>query len=246
MTLIVLDPQTRALLEALAAHTHQAKELRRALALLWLDRGESLATVAQRLYVTRQTVSNWGKTFHERRSLPLPERLADGLRSGRPRRIQALIEPRLRVVLAQDPRALGSPSTVWTAPLLTHYLRDAYALRVSRQSVSLALAHLDVRWKRPRYRLAHRSATWRQAKGGSSGGCTGARARSSSCSMRPSSPRCLPSPTAMGPGASQWRCLSPGPMPGASCTGCCIAGAGMSCGRSRRPGTRRRSTPASR
>lgn len=71
MTLIVLNPQTRALLEALAAHTHQAKELRRALALLWLDQGESLAAVAQRLYVTRQTVANWVKNFQERRSLPL-------------------------------------------------------------------------------------------------------------------------------------------------------------------------------
>ena len=81
-----LHPRTRALLATIAAHTAQAKELRRAQALLWLDQGESLASVAQRLYVTRQTVVNWVHNFQERQALPVRERLADGPRSGRPRR----------------------------------------------------------------------------------------------------------------------------------------------------------------
>jgi len=79
------------------------------------------------------------------------------------------MEPVLEAVRPQDPRALGSRSTVWTAPLLTQYLRDTHALTVARQSVRLALARLDVRWKRPRQRLAHRSPTWRQGTGGSHG-----------------------------------------------------------------------------
>ena len=169
MTLSILSPHERALLTVFASRTHEAKELRRAQALLWLDQGESLVAVATRLDVTRQTVYNWVKHFRVRRSAALGERLADGLRSGRPPTVKERIAPVLEAVLPQDPHALGYRSTVWTAPLLTPYLRDAHALTVSRQSVSLALARLDVRWKRPRHRLAHRSPTWRQEKGGSNG-----------------------------------------------------------------------------
>ena len=184
MTSLRLHPRTRALGAAVAAHTAQAKELRRAQALLWLDQGESLASVAQRLHVTRQTVVNWGHHFQERQALPVRDRLADGPRSGRPQKGQTRIDPLLRAGLGQDPWALGYRSTLWTAPLLTQYLWDTQALRVSPQRVRLALARLEVRWKRPRYRLARRSTTWRQAKGGSSGGCAPAHGRSSSCSMR--------------------------------------------------------------
>lgn len=198
MISIGLHPQTRLLLETIAAHTSQAKALRRAQALLWLDQGESLASVAQRLYVTRQTVVNWVKHFHERQALPVRERLTDDHRSGRPRQGATPLEPLLRAGLAQDPWALGYRSTIWTAPLLTQYLRETQTLRVSPQRVRRALARLDVRWKRPRYRLAHRSATWRQAKGGSSGDYGRAHGPSCLCSMRLSLPRCRPLLIAMG------------------------------------------------
>jgi transposase len=215
MTLSRLSPHERALLAVFAARTREAKALRRAQALLWLDHGESLVAVATRLAVTRQTVYNWVKHFHTRRPAALGERLADGLRSGRPPTVQERIDPLLEAVLPQDPRALGYRSTTWTAPLLTQYLRDSHALTVSRQSVSLALARLDVRWKRPRHRLAHRSPTWRQGKGGSNGDSEDVPARSCGCSMKRSSPRCLPCLPVTDDGGSKSRCLSPAIMPGA-------------------------------
>lgn len=245
MTLRMLTPQTRVLWESLAVRTHQAKALRRVQALLWLDAGESLPAVAQRVYVTRQTVSHGVKHCHARHALPLRERRADGIRSGRPRRGQARVDPPLRAVLDHDPRAVGSRATVWTAPVLTPYLRDAHALRVARQRGRLALARVDVRWKRPRSRRAHRSATWRQSTGGARGDGTRARGPSASCSTRPSAPRCPPSPPALGAGGRTWRCLSPARMPGACGMGCCISGVALAWCWSRSPGTRRRLTPAS-
>jgi transposase len=178
MTMSILSPHERALLAGLASRTREAKVLRRAQAVLWLDQGDSLVAVATRLDVTRQTVYNWVKHFQTRRPAALRERLADGFRSGRPPTVKERIAPLLEAVLSQDPRALGYCSTVWTAPLLTQYLRDTHNLTVSRQSVSLALARMDVRWKRPRHRLARRSPTWRQEKGGLNGGCVDAPARS--------------------------------------------------------------------
>jgi hypothetical protein len=53
-------------------------------------------------------------------------------------------------VIEEDPREFGERATVWTAPLRQHYLREVRQLPASRQSLSLALSRLQMRWKRPR------------------------------------------------------------------------------------------------
>jgi transposase len=171
MSLVALNPHDRSLLEYLADHAEEAAELRRALALLWLDDGDDVREVADRLRVSRQTVYNWAQRLHDRPDASLPERLADGARSGRPPTAQGVIDPLLAAVLDGDPRDWGYHATVWTAPLLRQFLRDEHGLVVSIQSVRLAVARLDVLWKRPRHRLANRPETWRQSKGGSSVAC---------------------------------------------------------------------------
>ena len=92
--------------------------------------------------------------------------MADAPRPGRPRVGGGGIDPRIAQVIDTDPRDLGYNSTVWTAPLLVRYLQDHHDIKVSRKTVSRAIARLGIRWKRPRYQLALRPETWRQAKGG--------------------------------------------------------------------------------
>src|SRR5439155_22366861 len=136
--------------------------------------------------------------LQQRQGDDLSGRVAPGPRSGRPPTAQGLIEPLIDAVIERDPRALGSRSTVWTAPLLTPYLREAHALPVSRQTVIRAIPRLHLRWKRPRHRLGRRPATWRQAKGGSNGACEDGHGPSSSCLTRPSSRKPHHSTTATG------------------------------------------------
>lgn len=164
-----LTKRVRRRVEEVAKHATAAKVLRRAQALLWREAGESTREVAQRLGVSQRTIFNWSARFAERPGLEVLQRLADGPRSGRPRTAREIIDPLLDPLLDQDPRGLGYQATVWTAPLLQHYLEAVQGITVSRQSVSLALLRLRIRWKRPRHHLALRSPTWRQAKGGSSG-----------------------------------------------------------------------------
>jgi transposase len=166
------------LLQAFLRSADQARLFRRAQALLWLAEGDGPAEVAERLGVRRQTLYNWAGRFHDRAGLGLAERLADGPRSGRPRTAHGLIDRLLDEVIDDDPRDWGYHATVWTAPLLRQYLEEVHDIEVSRQSVSAALDRVELRWKRPRHRLANRPATWRQAKGGSSAACGAARARS--------------------------------------------------------------------
>ena len=166
MTVLMLTGQVRTALLDVIAHTTDARVLRRAYAIIWLDNGESVPEVAEQLHVSRQSVYNWLERFSTRRDLPFVLRLCDAERSGRPVTVQGIIDPFLDAIIDTDPRALGYRSTVWTVPLLVDYLAEYHQVSASPQSVRLALARLTIDWKRPRHRLALRAETWQQAKGG--------------------------------------------------------------------------------
>lgn len=165
MTPFSLTRRQRSRLRELMATTDQPRVLRRAQALLWLAQGDHPSEVADRLGVSRQTLYNWARRFHDGDAAHFGDRLADAPRSGRPCTAQGIIEPLIEAVSDEDPRDWGYQATAWTAPLLQCYLDEAQGVVVSRRSVSAALDRLDLHWKRPRHRLALRPATWRQAKG---------------------------------------------------------------------------------
>jgi len=166
MTTFQLDPRARKELQDLLTQGGFAKQYCRIQALLWLAAGEPPDRIADLLDVSRRTIYYWAERFRERPELDLPDRLADAPRSGRPPTACGVIDPLLAAVIDQDPRKLGYQSTGWTNALLRRYLRDVHHVAVSRKSVSLALARLGIRWKRPRHQLALRPQTWRQSKGG--------------------------------------------------------------------------------
>jgi transposase len=166
MRSFILLPSERVQLQRILLHGSSGRVCCRAQALLWLDEGEPVDEVAERLQVSRQTLYSWVQRFQERVGEELEVRLRDGTRSGRPPSALGIIDPLLDAVIDQDPRAYSYRSTVWTAALLQVYLQDEHAIVVSRKSVSRALARLGIRWKRPRHVLVNRPDAWRQAKGG--------------------------------------------------------------------------------
>ncbi len=176
MAMINLNSKQVTRLETLLTQARDVRLLKRAQALLWLDEGDSIEEVAQRLRVTRQTVYNWIARFAARSGVPLEVRLADYSRSGRPRTALEVIDDLIDQVIDHDPRQLGYRSTIWTAPLLQYYLAEEHGIEVCVKSVRLAIKRLLIRWKRPRHRLALRDPHWQQAKGGSNtaSGCMSA------------------------------------------------------------------------
>jgi transposase len=166
MALLALSDWHRGGLEDIVAHTPGAKERCRAQALLWIAEGSDVGEVAELLQVSRQTVYNWLSRFEERAELDLRARLLDTPRLGRPRAASGTIDERVAAVIDGDPRKFGYHATVWTAPLLSRYLREHHAIEVSDRTVSRAIDRLGLRWKRPRHELALRPETWRQSKGG--------------------------------------------------------------------------------
>jgi transposase len=169
MTILHLTAAERGLLRTVARHSPVSREARRALALLDLDRGESVAAVARRYQVCRDTVYEWADRLR-RADRPAGRRLADSPRSGRPAATRAAVERLLRGLLRADPRRLGYRHPVWTAGLLRHHLGRRHGVAASVSTVRRALRRLRYRWKRPRFVLSRRDPHWRQAKGGSGEG----------------------------------------------------------------------------
>lgn len=161
-----VTPRQKRTLQEMIRVTRDARLLRRGQALLWQLEGESIAAVAERLEVSRQTVYNWIARFATGTG-SVAERLADAERSGRPATAKGRIDPFLADLIDTGPRDFGYAATAWTAPLLQKHLAEQHQAEGSVISVRRALHRLRRGWKCPRYRLALRPATWRQAKGGS-------------------------------------------------------------------------------
>jgi transposase len=166
MALLALTHRQRGEWEDVVAHTPWAKERCRAQVLLWIAEGFEVAEVAELMHVTRQTVYHWLSRFQQRVEPDLRARLRDAPRLGRPRAAEGTIDELVAAVIDGDPRQFGYHATVWTAPLLSRYLREHHAIKVSDRTVSRAIDRLGLRWKRPRHELALRPETWRQSKGG--------------------------------------------------------------------------------
>jgi transposase len=159
-------------LEEVVRHPADTRQLRRAQALLWVDAGESVGEVAQRLRVTRQSIYNWIDRIHHREGF-VAERLRDAPRSGRPAKKSEVVDPVVALLLGSDPHQYGYWATGWTNGLLRNFLQRHCDLKVSHQTVRKAIKRAGYRWKRPRYVLSRRPNTWRQAKGGLKRGLKG-------------------------------------------------------------------------
>lgn len=163
-----LTARERNVLRTVVNSTRDAKPLRQAQVLLALDAGEKAHHVAQRVGINRSTVFQWRREFIDRREEPAAERLGDRPRSGRPRTARNAATKHVSALMDVSPQEFGYRHTVWTVPLLRSHLGRVEDVHVSINTLRRTLRDLGYRWKRPRYVLARRSKTWRQAKGGSS------------------------------------------------------------------------------
>ena len=165
MVAVRLTARDREALGEAARRSPDARETRRALALLDLDAGEPPAQVAARYRVSRSTVYEWAARWHDT-DRPRGDRLRDAARSGRPPATRAAAEAALAELMPTAPTAHGYRHPAWTTPLsVAHLTRRGVA--ASDATVRRALHTLGYRWTRPRFVLARRAEHWRRAKGGS-------------------------------------------------------------------------------
>jgi transposase len=184
MVALRLNARDREALSEKARSNADARETRRALALLDLDAGESPTRVAERYRVGRSTVYEWAARWHDT-ARPRADRLRDAARPGRPPDTRDAAEEMLAELMPTAPTAHGYRHPAWTTPLLVAHLRRE-GVEASDTTVRRALHRLGYRWKRPRFVLSRRDPHWRQAKGGSRPGSRTASGRSCCSPTRPS------------------------------------------------------------
>ena len=152
-------------LEQIMKHPPSGRQLKRAQALVWVDEGEEISAVARRLRISRQIVHQWMRRVQQDAEW-LSRQLGDAPRSGRPARKAALVDETVPDCLESDPQARGYQVNGWTNGLLRTEVQRQHHVKVSHQTLREAIQRAGYRWKRPRYVLARRPETWRQAKGG--------------------------------------------------------------------------------
>jgi transposase len=167
MRLIRLAGRARHTLERIAHSAANARMVRRAQALLWLHAGERVGMVAQRLGMSRRGIYKIAAQYQTRADQPVAQRIADGPHTGRRATKREQVAQMVARLLKTKPSRYGYRALAWSTPMLRHQVEQRLQMSVSDRTVRRALRQLRYRYKRPRYVLARRSVTWRQAKGGS-------------------------------------------------------------------------------
>jgi transposase len=167
MAVIQLSWRARKTLKRVAQSGSKGREVRRAQALLWLDQGENVTTVARRLGLSRRAIYKIVQRYQARRRESVEQRVSDRPHLGRPARKRTQAMDMVGELLSHPPGQYGYRELVWTTPMLRCQIQRRFQQPVSQRTVRRALRALRQRYKRPRYVLARRSPTWRQAKGGS-------------------------------------------------------------------------------
>jgi transposase len=167
MALIRIASRARQFLQRIVHSSSNAREVRRAQVLLWLHGGERPTQVAKRTGLTRQTIYAIVQRFQARKGEPVATRIKDRTHPGRPPSKIASARCVMQELLQQSPQRYRYRSPVWTVPMLQVQVQRRLQRKISRRTIRRALHQLRYRFKRPRYVLALRPTTWRQAKGGS-------------------------------------------------------------------------------
>lgn len=145
-----LTPQQRYRLRRTRDATHDADLFRRTLALLQLDQGLPVATVASELGVTRQSVYNWLDRYL---LAPTPRALRDDRGHGHVTAWDDDLLAVLRSTLERPPGDWGYRDAEWTVESLQQHLARWDGRSWSGRTVRRQLHQLGYVWKRPRYVL---------------------------------------------------------------------------------------------
>jgi transposase len=145
-----LTPQQRYRLRQARDRAHEADTFRRTLALLQLDQGRSVATVAADLGVTPQSVYNWLNRYL---LAPTPRVLRDARGHGHHTAWDDDLLAVLHSAVERPPGDWGYRELEWTVGLLQQHLARWDGRRWSERTVRRQLHQLGYVWKRPRYVL---------------------------------------------------------------------------------------------
>jgi transposase len=150
MSIVQLTSSQRRWLRTQLHRATDASYYRRLLAILELDRGQTVSEVATSLQVTRQSVYNWARSFA---ACLDPAVLQDHYGAGRPTVWTQELKTLLLTSLQHRPDELGYVGVNWTVPLLQEHLFRQGGRWLSDDTIRREMDRLGYVWKRFRYSL---------------------------------------------------------------------------------------------
>ena len=139
-------------LQRMVRKPSDTEEGRRALALLRLMDGASVAEVASLVEAARSSVYRWTDRYREQGV----SGLCTGARGRSRRTVTHEVIAELHSLLAQTPQALGYLRSTWSSELLAKALEEALGQPIHSSTVRRLLPRLGYRWRRARPTLCKR------------------------------------------------------------------------------------------
>jgi transposase len=130
----------------------RAMEERRLAALPRLQRGESLASIARQLGVSRQAVFVWAQSWRRRGAKALHRRP----RPGRPPKLARPQLVQLPRLLARGAEAYGFSPPIWTTQRVADLIWRRFRVRYDRDHVCRLLHRFGWSWQKPARRARER------------------------------------------------------------------------------------------
>ena len=139
-------------LRTLSQRSRDPAEVRRALTIVWLMRGQSVTQVSDTLMAARSSVYRWAQWFASEGIEALSR-----TRGGRAAHTvtEELIQA-LEDLLDETPRTFGYLRTTWSSELLSLALKTHYGLVIHPSTVRRAMQRTEFRWRRARPTLCKR------------------------------------------------------------------------------------------
>lgn len=128
--------------------------VQRAKIILLCAQGLLQKTIAQRVDVRPNTVSDWIHRWIERSDDPVPERLADAARPGAPAKFSPEQICQVIALACEEPREYERPITHWTVrELRDQVLQNKIVFKISERQVRRVLTEAELQPHRVRYWL---------------------------------------------------------------------------------------------
>jgi transposase len=127
----------------------QARYEKRRMAIEAVREGATVESVARMLKVSMRTLFYWLARYR----MGGHHALAEGRRSGRPRKVDAEVMRWLyQAIRKHDPRQYDFPFNLWTLGLVRTLLKRKFGIELSKAGVSRLLGHLGLSPQRPIYK----------------------------------------------------------------------------------------------
>lgn len=126
-------------------HQASSKDSEKALMVLMNADGKTIGEISSTLKRNQHTVRDWLKRYQKSGLKGLSRKFSPG----RPNDKRSFIKNQIKEILINPPENYSYMDSVWSVPLIAHYLSNKFDIPISKDTVVRALKDMGYSYKRP-------------------------------------------------------------------------------------------------